>query len=87
MQETKPAPDLVSAAIEKAGGGAAVMVGDSTWDCEAARREGVDTIGVLTGGFSDQELLEAGAGACSSGSTISSAGSTRPRCRPFESVR
>jgi HAD superfamily hydrolase (TIGR01509 family) len=61
VDRTKPEPDLVAAAVEKAGGGAAVMVGDSTWDCEAANRAGVETIGVLTGGFSDQELLEAGA--------------------------
>ena len=37
------------------------MVGDSTWDCEAARRAGIETLGVLTGGFSEQELREAGA--------------------------
>ena len=37
------------------------MVGDSTWDCEAAKRAGLETVGVLTGGFSEQELLEAGA--------------------------
>jgi len=37
------------------------MVGDSVYDCEAARRAGVDTIAVLTGGFSDSELLKAGA--------------------------
>ena len=38
-----------------------VMIGDSTWDCEAAKRAGVETIAVLTGGFSEQELLDAGA--------------------------
>jgi phosphoglycolate phosphatase-like HAD superfamily hydrolase len=43
------------------------MVGDSTWDCEAAQRAGLETIGVLTGGFSEQELREAGA-ACVFGS-------------------
>ena len=37
------------------------MVGDSTWDCEAAARAGVETVAVLTGGFSEQELLDAGA--------------------------
>ena len=37
------------------------MLGDSTWDCEAAKRAGVETIGVLTGGFSREELLGAGA--------------------------
>ena len=61
VEQTKPEPDLVAAAVEKAGGGAAVMVGDSTWDCEAAQRAGLPTIGVLTGGFSEQELRSAGA--------------------------
>jgi HAD superfamily hydrolase (TIGR01549 family) len=61
VQRTKPAPDLVQTAIEKIGGGPAVMVGDSTWDCEAARRAGVETVAVLTGGFSEDELRAAGA--------------------------
>jgi phosphoglycolate phosphatase-like HAD superfamily hydrolase len=37
------------------------MIGDSTWDCEAAGRAGLKTIGVLTGGFSEAELRDAGA--------------------------
>ena len=37
------------------------MIGDSTWDCEAATRAHLASIGVLTGGFSEQELTEAGA--------------------------
>ena len=61
VDHTKPQPDLVHAAIEKAGGGPAVMVGDSTWDCEAAGRAGIETIAVLTGGFSEDELRDAGA--------------------------
>jgi HAD superfamily hydrolase (TIGR01509 family) len=61
VERTKPEPDLVAAAVEKAGGGPAVMVGDSTWDCEAAKRAGLETIAVLTGGFSEAELREAGA--------------------------
>jgi HAD superfamily hydrolase (TIGR01549 family) len=61
VESTKPEPDLVHAALERAGTDAAVMVGDSTWDCEAAQRAGVQTIAVLTGGFSEQELREAGA--------------------------
>jgi HAD superfamily hydrolase (TIGR01549 family) len=61
VEATKPEPDLVMAAVEKAGGGEAVMVGDSTWDCEAAKRAGLDTIAVLTGGFSEQELRDSGA--------------------------
>ena len=61
VERTKPEPDLVHAAIEKAGGGAAVMVGDSTWDCLAAGRAGIPSVAVLTGGFSEAELREAGA--------------------------
>jgi HAD superfamily hydrolase (TIGR01549 family) len=61
VEATKPEPDLVHAAIDKAGGGEAVMVGDSTWDCEAAGRAGIKTVAVLTGGFSEAELKDAGA--------------------------
>jgi HAD superfamily hydrolase (TIGR01509 family) len=61
VSNTKPEPDLVQAAVEKAGGGPAVMVGDSTWDCESAKRAGVPVVSVLTGGFGEQELLDAGA--------------------------
>jgi HAD superfamily hydrolase (TIGR01549 family) len=61
VEATKPDPDLVQVALEKAGSDDAVMVGDSTWDCEAARRVGLETVAVRTGGFSDQELREAGA--------------------------
>ena len=61
VERTKPAPDLVNAALAKIGGGASVMVGDSVYDCESAHNAGVDTIAVLTGGFSDSELLKAGA--------------------------
>lgn len=47
--------------MDKAGGGDAVMVGDTTWDCEAAKRAGVATVALLTGGFSEAELKDAGA--------------------------
>jgi HAD superfamily hydrolase (TIGR01509 family) len=63
VENTKPAPDLVTAALEKAGCDAddAVMVGDTTWDIEAAKQAGVETIAVRTGGFGRDELQEAGA--------------------------
>jgi HAD superfamily hydrolase (TIGR01549 family) len=61
VENTKPAPDLVNSALEKIGGGPAVMVGDSVYDCEAAGNADVETIAVLTGGFSDSELLKSGA--------------------------
>jgi phosphoglycolate phosphatase-like HAD superfamily hydrolase len=66
---TKPHPDLIEAALAKVGspgaaGGRArrgILVGDSVYDCEAAARAGLPTIGLLTGGFSREELLAAGA--------------------------
>ncbi len=58
---TKPAPDLIEAALDKVGGGPAVMVGDSVWDCRAAQAAGVPMLAVLTGGFSEAQLREAGA--------------------------
>ena len=63
VEATKPEPDLVQAALELAESDPehAVLVGDSTWDCEAAKRAGVQTVAVLTGGFSNEELREAGA--------------------------
>jgi HAD superfamily hydrolase (TIGR01509 family) len=61
VEATKPAPDLVRAALEKAGTQNAVMIGDTRWDIEAAAKAGVETICLTTGGWSRQELLDAGA--------------------------
>ena len=63
VEATKPEPDLVHAALDKAGGAAdeAVLVGDTPWDVEAAQKAGVPTVAVLTGGFAAEELEEAGA--------------------------
>lgn len=61
VERTKPEPDLIAAAVEKAEDDEAVMVGDSTWDIEAAERAGIPTVAVLTGGFSAAELTDAGA--------------------------
>jgi HAD superfamily hydrolase (TIGR01549 family) len=61
VEKTKPEPDLVQAALKKAGSDDGVMVGDTPWDIEAARRVGVGTIAVMTGGFSEAELRDAGA--------------------------
>jgi HAD superfamily hydrolase (TIGR01549 family) len=62
VEQTKPHPELVEAALEKAEGeGPALMIGDSTWDVKAAENAGIPTLGVLTGGFSEEELREAGA--------------------------
>jgi HAD superfamily hydrolase (TIGR01509 family) len=63
VERTKPAPDLVHAALNRvaAGPDCAVMVGDTPWDVKSAAEAGVETIAVITGGFSEQELSEAGA--------------------------
>jgi phosphoglycolate phosphatase-like HAD superfamily hydrolase len=37
------------------------MIGDTRWDIEAAAKAGVETICLMTGGWSRQELLDAGA--------------------------
>jgi HAD superfamily hydrolase (TIGR01549 family) len=62
VEQTKPEPDLIKAALEKADAdGEAMLIGDTVWDVEAAKRAGVETLTVLTGGFSEQELRDAGA--------------------------
>jgi HAD superfamily hydrolase (TIGR01549 family) len=61
-ERTKPHPELVQTALDKYGGdGAALMIGDSTWDVKAAAAAEVPTLALLTGGFSEAELREAGA--------------------------
>jgi len=62
VESAKPEPDIICAALAKVpDAGRSVMIGDSTWDCEAARRAGVASVALLTGGFSEQELRDAGA--------------------------
>src|SRR3569833_3519886 len=62
-EESKPAPDLVTIALERAGvpPERAVFVGDAVWDVHACRRAGVPCIAVLTGGVGAEELRAAGA--------------------------
>jgi HAD superfamily hydrolase (TIGR01509 family) len=62
VERTKPHPDLVHAAIGRSGSpGPTVMVGDSTWDVRAAEAAQVPMLGVMTGGFAEAELRDAGA--------------------------
>jgi HAD superfamily hydrolase (TIGR01549 family) len=61
VEATKPEPDLVRAALEKAGTEEALMIGDTPWDVQAATKAGVETLCVITGGFAEQELRDAGA--------------------------
>ncbi len=63
VDTSKPAPDLVQVALDKAGApaGEAVFTGDTVWDVEACKKAGVRCIGVLSGGVSRDELTSAGA--------------------------
>jgi HAD superfamily hydrolase (TIGR01509 family) len=63
VEDAKPAPDIMHAALRKAGVEAdeAIMVGDAVWDVEAAGRAGIRCIGLLSGGTGALELREAGA--------------------------
>jgi HAD superfamily hydrolase (TIGR01509 family) len=63
VEQTKPQPDLVHAALDKVDGQPedAMLIGDTVWDVKAAHRAGVETLAVRTGGFSEQELRDAGA--------------------------
>lgn len=65
VDTAKPRPDIVQVALDRAGVSTqdAVLLGDSVWDCEAAKRAGVPSIAVQSGGVSRAELLEAGASA------------------------
>jgi HAD superfamily hydrolase (TIGR01549 family) len=63
VEDSKPAPDLIEVALRKVEGERAVVVGDSVWDCEAAARVGLPSIGLLTGGFGEDELVDSGASA------------------------
>jgi HAD superfamily hydrolase (TIGR01509 family) len=56
--ESKPAPDIVEAALQKADTDAAnaVMLGDTPYDVKAALRAGIEVIALRCGGWSDSEL-------------------------------
>jgi HAD superfamily hydrolase (TIGR01549 family) len=61
VEATKPEPDLVEAALGKAETRDALMIGDTVWDVKAAGRAGIETIAVLSGGYGEAELRDAGA--------------------------
>jgi HAD superfamily hydrolase (TIGR01509 family) len=63
VESSKPAPDLVEAALGKVGvpAGEAVFTGDTVWDVQACQRAGVPCIGLLSGGIGRDELASAGA--------------------------
>jgi len=63
VREVKPEPDLFLLCQRKLQVDRAdcLIVGDAVWDIHAARRAGILAVGVLSGGFGEQELYNAGA--------------------------
>jgi len=62
-QESKPDPDIFQAALQRLNGvnpRNVIAVGDTPYDSEAAGKAGIRTIGVLSGGFSEEQLRAAG---------------------------
>ena len=62
-EESKPNPDIFQAALKRLDGIAAddaVVVGDTPYDAEAASKAGIRTIGLLSGGWTAEELKQAG---------------------------
>ena len=59
---SKPCPDLFEAALAATGAtpDRAIAIGDSPWDALSARRAGLRTLGLLSGGFAEEDLLSAG---------------------------
>lgn len=61
VEASKPDPDVIEAAVEKAGctPAEAVMLGDTPYDVEAARRAGVPCVALRCGGWGDEDLGDA----------------------------
>jgi HAD superfamily hydrolase (TIGR01509 family) len=57
-EESKPDPDIIEAALQraKASPSEAIMIGDTPYDIEAARRAGVPAIAFRSGGWTDEDL-------------------------------
>jgi HAD superfamily hydrolase (TIGR01509 family) len=63
VRDVKPEPDLFLLCQQKlkVARKDCLVVGDAVWDIHAARRSGIVSIGLLSGGFGEQELYNAGA--------------------------
>jgi phosphoglycolate phosphatase-like HAD superfamily hydrolase len=63
VARAKPEPDLFLACQQRLGISAneCYVVGDAVWDLLAARRAGMLSIGLLSGGYGEEELSRAGA--------------------------
>ena len=61
-EESKPEPDLIGVTLDRLEGvRRAVMIGDTPYDVESAQRAGLGCIGLRSGGYSEAELVDAGA--------------------------
>jgi HAD superfamily hydrolase (TIGR01509 family) len=62
-ERSKPSPDIFHAALDrlKVKAGHAIALGDTPWDIQAAGLAGVATVAVTSGGWTEAQLLEAGA--------------------------
>jgi phosphoglycolate phosphatase-like HAD superfamily hydrolase len=62
VEESKPAPDVFKAVLKRMNlkGPDAAAVGDTPYDAEAAGKAAIQTVGVLSGGFTDHSLRQAG---------------------------
>ncbi|MCE4547727.1 MULTISPECIES: HAD family hydrolase [unclassified Caballeronia] len=62
VEQSKPAPDVFEVALQKLAvpPDAAIVIGDSPYDAQAAGKAGVRTIGLLSGAFPEQLLRDAG---------------------------
>ena len=58
---------MVQLALERAGSGPAVVIGDATWDVRSATAAGAESIALRSGGVSTERLLSAGAGSVHDG--------------------
>jgi len=64
VEHTKPAPDIFATALKKIAPLSpeeVIVVGDTPYDIEAAKKCGIAAIGLRSGKFPDQALQEAGA--------------------------
>jgi HAD superfamily hydrolase (TIGR01549 family) len=62
-EKSKPYPDIFEAALQRLPGVHAhevIVIGDTPYDAQAAAKAGIKTIGVLSGGFAEQDLRQAG---------------------------
>ena len=62
VEQSKPEPDIFQAVLLNLGIAAsdAIAIGDTPYDAEAAGKAGIQTIGVLCGGFTEADLRKAG---------------------------